>query len=53
MKGRLIFKTGNNEIITADFDIKMKDTKGLYLSANTELFDLEFVGLQRLPEESK
>ena len=51
MKGRLIFKTSKDEIITADIDIKMKDTKGLYLDGKTELFDLEFVGLQRLPED--
>lgn len=51
MKARLIFKTRNNEILTTDIDIEMENTDGFY-SPDTDVLQLEFVGMQRLPDET-
>lgn len=51
MKARLIFKTRNNEILTTDIDIEMENTDGFY-SPDVDIHQLEFVGMQTLPEET-
>ena len=51
MKARLIFKTRNNEILTTDIEIEMENTDGFY-SPDTDVLQLEFVGMQRLPDET-
>lgn len=50
MKGRLIFKTKKNEIITADINVDMRNTEGIYQDGSTHILGLEFIGLQWIPD---
>ena len=51
MKGKLILKDENNHFITAEINIEMKDTEGLYSNGSQDIMDFDVVGIQWLPEE--
>lgn len=50
MKGRLILKNSKNEFITADVNVELKDTEGIY-STFGGIKEFDFVGCAWIPEE--
>ena len=51
MKGRLIFVTDRDEIITADINMTMENAEGIYSDESLMEFQLKCIGFQWLPDE--